>query len=45
MLDYMHDPKCATYLTMQSMKELEQGKGDLEVLNRAGACENFKESK
>lgn len=43
MLDYMHDPKCATYLTMQSMKELEQGKGD--VLNRAGAFENFKESK
>lgn len=41
----MHDPNCAAYLTTQTMKELEQGKGDLEVLNRAEACENFKESK
>ena len=39
---YIHDPKCATYLTMKSIKESE---GDLEVTNRAGAGENIKESK
>ena len=39
---YIHDPKCANYLTMKSIKELEQGKVDLEVPNRAGAGENIK---
>lgn len=42
---YTYDPKCVSYLTIKSVKELEQGKRELEVPNRTGAGENSKEGK
>lgn len=42
---YVQDPKHVTYLTTKSIKDLEQGKGELEVPNGLGAGENIKEGK